>query len=710
MAFENTAVEAGMMNASGTINQNVAARNAVSEQEMANSAAIANSAASNAAALHTKAIAQGEAYFAASAQAAQQAQYADKFRQASDMFASAYQERLNKQYDDNGNPTFRSLPSDIENIGADIASKIGGSIDDPEVANKFAQQFSGYVTQQKAQSYSTARNQELGYIKGNLAVSLQTYSDMAITGTSSDRLHAVSEMNQQIEAAVTTGALHPYEAQKLKEEFRGEISKNVIRAAAEEDPYAAKAILDNPEEHGLYLNEAEKVKLGREVKQQIKIVDNQAKAEKAALRKEYNGAVKDLKARMTAGEQLDPKELDQFYAEAKDAGFEKEAEAFVAQANAVQEFTLLTPEERQTQLNKQAASSGQGELYQTLAKTDDKLNKERTEDPFGLGVRQKIVGSHALKPIDLAGDLDNQFKYRNSMAERIQGVYGGNVPPLMSQEIKALASQLPSMSAQDKAKLNAAISKNVPEDRARALFAELNKEGAGLDAFSGGLAATGRTLEANRVQTGMDLQKQKLFVIPESIKTAEMGRTSSPMRIPFGDPKTQKEVHDAIWATYVTMAHDQGKDPAASIDSDLMNKAAQSAVGNTVDSPIGSGTLVLPKDVSKLDFNLWATTDLSSYFKDAEVRLGDAKIPAEQIASVFQDKGRLVQRDYNSYYAYMPRVDGTMAPVLDSNGKPVILTYNAELAAKRKVGSYIDTSVAENLGMSPSAIRSGTLK
>ena len=710
MAFENTAVEAGMMNASGAINQNVAARNAVSEQEMANSAAIANSAASNAAALHTKAIAQGEAYFEASAQAAKQAQYADKFRQASDMFASAYQERLNKQYDDNGNPTFRSLPSDIENIGADIASKIGGSIDDPEVANKFAQQFSGYVTQQKAQSYSTARNQELGYIKGNLAVSLQTYSDMAITGTSSDRLHAVSEMNQQIEAAVTTGALHPYEAQKLKEEFRGEIGKNVIRAAAEEDPYAAKAILDNPEQHGLYLNEAEKVKLGREVKQQIKIVDNQAKAEKAALRKEYNSAVKDLKARMTAGEQLDPKELDQFYAEAKDAGFEKEAEAFVAQANAVQEFTLLTPEERQTQLNKQAANSGQGELYQTLAKTDEKLNKERTEDPFGLGVRQKIVGSYALKPIDLAGDLDNQFKYRNAMAERIQGVYGGNVPPLMSQEIKALASQLPSMSAQDKAKLNAAISKNVPEDRALALFAELNKEGAGLDAFSGGLAATGRTLEANRVQTGMDLQKQKLFVIPESIRTAEMSRTSSPMRIPFGDPKTQKEVHDAIWATYVTMAHDQGKDPAASIDSDLMNKAAQSAVGNTVDSPIGSGTLVLPKDVSKLDFNLWATTDLSSYFKDAEVRLGDAKIPAEQIASAFQDKGRLVQRDYNSYYAYMPRVDGTMAPVLDSNGKPVILTYNAELAAKRKAGSYINTSVAENLGMSPSAIRSGTLK
>lgn len=226
--------------------------------------------------------AESKKYFDETKRAHQSAMLSNSMNEATLEFMKAQQQRVAQVQDDKGNPTFMSLTDDIGKLGTDVSSRVAKNISDSEVSAIFKRKFQDFTANQQVLSLKTARSQQVGFSRASLDKGL---AGTLAQGTSDDLSNLesyVGQGQQQLNAALSTGAISPQEhqqrTQRFTETIRGKSYQNVI----DQDSESAKVLLSQDAE-ALGISEDTKGQLNRTLDAKIKSDEIAAKKAAATL-------------------------------------------------------------------------------------------------------------------------------------------------------------------------------------------------------------------------------------------------------------------------------------------------------------------------------------------------------------------------------------------------------------------------------------------
>ena len=224
--------------------------------------------------------------FTKDAEAAQvNAEYSSALSKGTSDFIAQYDKRVSQVTDENGNPTFGTLPEDTQNIGDEVKQSILDTIPDLKTARRFSDGFDRFVLQKKTQAFNQSRQQQQGFLKAKFAENVDDLINTAVMSDPSSMNFFVSEINDSIVEAVRTGALSPEQGVRFKDESRSRIVVEGMKEEIKNNPEDALKIIDGMSEALLKPDEKRKLlDFADAVKK-----DNVAEHQKA-LKAQYNTA------------------------------------------------------------------------------------------------------------------------------------------------------------------------------------------------------------------------------------------------------------------------------------------------------------------------------------------------------------------------------------------------------------------------------------
>lgn len=188
----------------------------------------------------------GNQYFEKAEGAIQDGIYNNAFAGASKEFSKRVQDRINKPFDDKGNPTFSTLSSDIAGIASDVQSKYGGSLGNPEVANRFNSAFTELSTSNQIMAMKQARDQQIQYSQG-ASTTGQKQTIINALGASPEMVPGLlAKGNQDVDNAVRLGIWTPEQGVLQKENLKNSIVTGRLSIMAQKDPVGTAMQLNNP--------------------------------------------------------------------------------------------------------------------------------------------------------------------------------------------------------------------------------------------------------------------------------------------------------------------------------------------------------------------------------------------------------------------------------------------------------------------------------
>lgn len=211
--------------------------------------------------------------------------YSKAMGQATLEFNQAYQQRSEQLRDEEGNPTFGTLTSDVSRIGSEVMAKHANGIFNPEVRQQFEQSFQSQVYNKQIQSQSLARSQQLQFTRDNVYGGIESLSNSAKTDDMINSDDYISKVNTIVDDALANGVVSPAEATKLKDSTEKNIRGFHIAQFIDKAPNDALVALQQktpdelgltPEQHQSAIKQAERQVDFNARKQ--KQVDNEEKA------------------------------------------------------------------------------------------------------------------------------------------------------------------------------------------------------------------------------------------------------------------------------------------------------------------------------------------------------------------------------------------------------------------------------------------------
>ena len=144
------------------------------------------------------------------------ADYTNRISQGNQRLNNAVNNRLRQPLDDDGNPTFDNLTTDVEKLGREIKTDISSTIKDPAVKAKFEDTFNREIENKQLLSLSQARTQKLDYIKSSLNTGVESLVSQGVDDDLGNINFYRGEINTVIDSAAASGALAPDHATELK--------------------------------------------------------------------------------------------------------------------------------------------------------------------------------------------------------------------------------------------------------------------------------------------------------------------------------------------------------------------------------------------------------------------------------------------------------------------------------------------------------------
>jgi predicted chitinase len=249
--------------------------------------------------------AEGNRQFQESKRAHQTGMLANSMSKATLEFQEAQQQRISRLTDEHGNPTFTTLVDDIGNIGKGISDNISGKMLDPEVATRFKNDFSNYISNQQVLGLKKARNQQISFSRASLDTGLGTLLKQG-GSDSPDNINlyegqAIDLLNESLNA----GFISPEEHASKRDDFLIAVREANLQNTITEDPAKAKGLLDNNTAEQLGVTTKSKAKLDKILDSKIRSDEIEAKKAKRALEKDakdrQNLIAEDLEKRIEAG-------------------------------------------------------------------------------------------------------------------------------------------------------------------------------------------------------------------------------------------------------------------------------------------------------------------------------------------------------------------------------------------------------------------------
>lgn len=163
---------------------------------------------------------EGTRLFEESKRSHQSATLLNKSTAATEEFLKVQQERYKRQVDDEGNPTFTTLHSDIESIGKEILNRTADTIIDPEVAQAFKVNFGDYIANQKISALQEGARQQFDYSSASLSKGLGSLINQASRDDISQLGNYESQGIEALQEALAGGLIGHQDFQNQSAAFR----------------------------------------------------------------------------------------------------------------------------------------------------------------------------------------------------------------------------------------------------------------------------------------------------------------------------------------------------------------------------------------------------------------------------------------------------------------------------------------------------------
>lgn len=231
----------------------------------------------------------GMQFFDQANSALEDANYNDLISKAQLDYSSQAAERVQKSYDENGNPTFGTMQSDLDGIYKNTMETYGANIANPNVRAKFNATMQDLHARGSLQAQSQSRNQQLDYMQGSLTQALQSNSNLALQGDPSNKDLYFGRNMKAIDDAVAKGYLDYDKALQLKEKSRIDIYKKSLDMSSKLYPFDTGAVLNSASAKELNLTELEYQDLKHQNSlDQNAVLRHQAQTQKAQEQVEKN--------------------------------------------------------------------------------------------------------------------------------------------------------------------------------------------------------------------------------------------------------------------------------------------------------------------------------------------------------------------------------------------------------------------------------------
>lgn len=186
----------------------------------------------------------GQDYFSQSKRAFQTTVYTNSMTKATEEFAKAEQERIKRATDENGNPTYESLSEDLGRLGGEIRDKYLDTIADPEIANKFQNNFNSHVSNRQISSLRTARQQQIDFGRASLTQGLDSLKERAIGDDISNIGTYEAQAQQILNDNLTAGVISKQNYEALSKTFSESTREELILQLIQTNPSRARQILE----------------------------------------------------------------------------------------------------------------------------------------------------------------------------------------------------------------------------------------------------------------------------------------------------------------------------------------------------------------------------------------------------------------------------------------------------------------------------------
>ena len=248
----------------------------------------------------------GEEFFKAADKSFKDTLYNKALSNATLQYNQEYQARLEKKFDDKGNPTYTTLATDVGKMGTDIMSRQSIGIVDNETKAKFMGNFGQYVNNKQIQALGDARQQHIDYSQAELMKTIKTNIDAGVTDNPANVNYYVSQNDKIIQEARAAGILSSVDAERFADNSRGEIRMGAYRASIEKNPSGLLNQLEKSDPSNLGLHAKEREQLIKEAKAGVRDVEvaakKQADEEQKIVDKARNLYTKQSELKLARGE------------------------------------------------------------------------------------------------------------------------------------------------------------------------------------------------------------------------------------------------------------------------------------------------------------------------------------------------------------------------------------------------------------------------
>lgn len=171
---------------------------------------------------------------------------AEKSRAVSEAIIQAQQWISQQQpYDENGAPTFDTMPQEAEKAWQKITESVLENVKDDQARIEIERSLTGYKATFMSNVIGKAHAYELAHIKGSTVETLQNLR-MAAAAAGEDEFQVLLQRGEAaVEAAVQSGAIAAPEGKALLNDFKQDTTQSRYEAMALVDPVAVITNLDN---------------------------------------------------------------------------------------------------------------------------------------------------------------------------------------------------------------------------------------------------------------------------------------------------------------------------------------------------------------------------------------------------------------------------------------------------------------------------------
>ena len=597
--------------------------------------------------------------------------YANSINQATINFQNLFQERINQQVDEDGNPTFSTLQEDVAQIGRDVMEETLNTINNSEVRARFQQNFQSYTGNQQIASISIARNQQLSFINESVSSSVADLGTRAGSSTEEDRIFFENQARAILDSAVASGAMTPEQKFNAQDAFRKEVATAQVRNSINQDSAAALRTLTESSAQELGLTELERLSLQNEAQTAL----NRDQRALIGLEKEQTNYIRDQLKQfdriIELGGQIPQESIDDITQIIVGTGMENELQRILTDAHVINEFTMNSPVIRQAILNELSSDPSLGleelELNRKLTSIDNNLNNKMNNDLYSLAIEQGIVENP--EPFNPDEDIKQQLADRLSSIGFVEHHYSKRTSGLTAEEIDGFQEAYINADFKRKSEMLGDVVGGMGTT-ALSFLEDLAIRGSTQTAAIGSLMLQGDTSTATSVLKGQDIISKQRDIIPSDYTEAETAALQNVLPF-YSSPDQRDDTREMARAIYAARSFEMSDFSGKTNESRLEDAIAEVSNGGAVN--FNKSNVEPPiKGMTSNQFKSWIRNISPEQIDELGGWRGFESINIPRLLRGSQ----LVTQGRGQYIVFLEAANGTSLPVINNNGDVFILDYN----------------------------------